>query len=486
MSSNLQDSIVRITSSNPGESDFGTGFIIFRDAQAVYVLTCARVVKAVGGSKSVRAGGFPASVVALGSENDVDLAVLSVKALQDRPVLPLGTYGQTGSNFRTVGFQQEDKLIITPILEGVLGDLVGVEVNDFSEYIDAWFLEITNDKLLKRGNSGSPVVDKESGKVIAVVSHLQDEGKEGFALSIKALTKIWHEEGMSIALLKEIVTDPFSETEDLNRSGEASLSATAEYILTQEEREKLIALLCKLPNINYANVRHSLVSTLPAEFQSNIAFDKPIEVHISEIVDFVVNDTQYKLPDGSYPIMIVIQNALNMVKKSQLSDELQMLLSDLKDRLEVVPQIKAVPTSLGNFIQYLENFILQMPALQYELKQVAISFSDTIQSPECEVESEHLTEICTKFRELDTIVKQSRDLDVKSHRIWLMNALLDFNREAKIIEDDINRFCEMYGAELEEDQPGGERQKIYEQLGKLINFCRLVLEAAEKLYNELL
>ena len=36
------------------------------------------------------------------------------------------------------------------ILEGVLGDLVGVEVNDSSEYIDAWFLEITNDKLLKR------------------------------------------------------------------------------------------------------------------------------------------------------------------------------------------------------------------------------------------------------------------------------------------------------------------------------------------------
>ena len=281
-------------------------------------------------------------------------------------------------------------------------------------------------------------------------------------------------------------TIPTSPNESDSTQGEVTNNSSIVELLTQEEREKLITLLCELPDIEYANVRHSLVSTLPAQFQSNTDFDMSLEDHIIEIVDTVISDPHFQLPDGSYPIMVLIQNAFNMVKKSQLRDELQLLLNSLKDRLGVVLQILAVPTPLDRFKQYLENFILQMPALGYELEHIPDSLRDFVASPECNEVCEHLNVICAQFLEVDIIVQQSRDVEVVSHRFPLMNSLADFNQQANCVQRKSEHFCTANEVVLEEDQTMEELEKIQQQLDLLMLCYTTLLKVARKLSSELL
>jgi TIR domain len=280
-------------------------------------------------------------------------------------------------------------------------------------------------------------------------------------------------------------TIPTSTNEVGSTQGEIQIQGSTEELLTQEEREKLIALLCELPNIGYANVRHSLVSTLPAEFQNNIDFDMPLGDHITEIVDTVISDPHFQLPDGSYPIMVLIENALDVVKKSQLRDELQLLLNNLEDRHGVVPQLHAVPTSLDRFIQYLENFILQMPAVEYELKSITKSFNYYMLQPVCKSLANRLVKVSAPFLELATLLDQSNIPKVKSFRVSLVFVLHDFNRQAENVEKTVNEFCTTYGTVLEKDQPVAERRAIQYKLDALRVFITSVLEKAKHLINEL-
>ena len=43
-----QNSVVLVRSTDPGEQSFGTGFVIHKDEQASYIVTCAHVVRAPG------------------------------------------------------------------------------------------------------------------------------------------------------------------------------------------------------------------------------------------------------------------------------------------------------------------------------------------------------------------------------------------------------------------------------------------------------
>ncbi len=394
--SSLKDSVVLIKNGDSDEGSYGTGFVIYHDRQATYVLTCAHVVNAISDTKTLEVGGATASKIVWGSEAGADLAVLSVEGLQDKPILCLSTTGKIGDKFTSYGLKKittlsADTTYLTIPLHFTRGEQTDVGPGNLSKRIDTWYLKLVEDSKLEDGYSGSPVIDDASGKVIGVLS-ISFRLMHGIAIAIKALKEIWPDMPPSLFQEPELGTIPTSIKEADSIQGEIQIQGSTAELITQEEREKLIGMLYELPNIEYANVRHSLVSTLPAKLQSNIAFDKPPELHITEIVDLVISDSHFKLPDGSYPIIVLIENALNIVKKSKLGgnlqsllETLQSLLDALKGRLGVVSQINNTTTSLDRFIQYLDNFILQMPALQYELGRVSDSFDDYIESPDCEV-----------------------------------------------------------------------------------------------------
>lgn len=192
MNESWQASVVLITSNDPGDSHFGTGFIIDEDELTTYLLTCAHVVRNVGGPEKVEINGMRAKIIASSPEEGADLAVLCTeKPLNRRPLL-LSTTGKKGELFTTAGFQLEDKRFLIRSLAGLIGKPVEIQMRGETHRLQAWDLEIADRNLLQPGYSGSPVVD-ENGNAMGVVSTRRGDGKTGVAISIAAVQKIWPE-----------------------------------------------------------------------------------------------------------------------------------------------------------------------------------------------------------------------------------------------------------------------------------------------------
>jgi len=191
----LEESVVLITSADPKKKDvIGTGFVIYREAQTSYVLTCAHVVKDVGGENNVLIYRQAARVIASSDVNDFDLAVLAVehKSLLERPILRLDFSGGEGKGckVKTAGYylySSEKKRSLASI-EGVLGRQKFREDPDTGDRAKAWEIHI-NQGQLQKGYSGSPVVNLSNGKVTGVVTNMGSEnsGEVGEIISIEAL-----------------------------------------------------------------------------------------------------------------------------------------------------------------------------------------------------------------------------------------------------------------------------------------------------------
>ena len=66
------DACILITSRNPDNRRFGTGFIIYHSGQKSYVVTCAHVISDVGGEELIEADGQPARIVGIGSDDGLN------------------------------------------------------------------------------------------------------------------------------------------------------------------------------------------------------------------------------------------------------------------------------------------------------------------------------------------------------------------------------------------------------------------------------
>ncbi|MEH1813404.1 MAG: trypsin-like peptidase domain-containing protein [Nostoc sp.] len=185
----IQRSIVLITSSDPKKNHFGTGFVIRQTISVAHILTCAHVIDDVGGVELVMVDGQNATVVVSGKDLGLDLAILRVEALWDKPALQIQGCGEKGRPVIMAGFQQYARNHLIRSLRGILGNKGGLQVNA-GECIPVWDLQVVDDYNLESGYSGSPIVDEATGKILGIVSHKQG-GKTGLAISIEALDKIW-------------------------------------------------------------------------------------------------------------------------------------------------------------------------------------------------------------------------------------------------------------------------------------------------------
>ncbi len=198
MSSSFQDSVILITSRDPDLQQkrvFGTAFIIHLTNEATYLLTCAHVVRDVGGAEKVLANGITAKVVASGESEGFDLAVLRVEELWNLPVLPLSPLCDEGKSFEIAGFYPFDPkgTLLLRRIQGYIGKQSFIPSTDGSDRIKAWDLRIEDEHILQAGYSGSPVVERASGAVLAIVSHQVSKGEKGLAIAIEGIKKIWAE-----------------------------------------------------------------------------------------------------------------------------------------------------------------------------------------------------------------------------------------------------------------------------------------------------
>ncbi|MCG8346308.1 MAG: SAVED domain-containing protein [Chloroflexales bacterium] len=191
MSVDVQESVVRVTSADPDNHSFGTGFVIGHDPDGdhAYVVTCAHVVRDVDRPPLVESR--PAEVVAIGAAERVDLAVLQVAGLAHMPPLGLQQLDTADLTVVITGWSRygnEPRLL--PIY-GTLDRKAILPGLQPDQRVDAWALKIPDDYPLAPGYSGAPVVDRASGNVVGVATTAEGSGERGMALSIAALALIW-------------------------------------------------------------------------------------------------------------------------------------------------------------------------------------------------------------------------------------------------------------------------------------------------------
>lgn len=186
------NSVVLITNADASNRKFGSGFAFYREPNAVLILTCAHVLDDVGGP--VRVEGKEVEIVARGTSDEVDMAVLRVQGLGTPPLL-LGSADKEDMDCTIVGFASLSS--ISPVrraepLQGKSGSRV-VFVTPKGIRVEVWRLWIDSKVLLEGGYSGSPVIDSSNGTVFAVTSHSIAKGESGYAVSLANLPKIWPE-----------------------------------------------------------------------------------------------------------------------------------------------------------------------------------------------------------------------------------------------------------------------------------------------------
>ena len=210
-------SIVLITSQDLENRNFGTGFVVHRQAQETFVITCAHVIRKVGGPEQISIYGHAATQRASGDPDQIDVAVVSVVGLAERPLLSLSLTGAAGDPFLTAGFQFFDQRYLLRPLRGTLGVETRLDLRDQEAGIAAWDLRIADDAFdLRPGYSGSPVINPEHGGVLGVVSHKSGD-RQGLAISSAALQHLWRDLPDGIFAVRNAPDVPLSRSAALKR-----------------------------------------------------------------------------------------------------------------------------------------------------------------------------------------------------------------------------------------------------------------------------
>ena len=217
----LKSSIALVEGTTIDNSDFGSGFLIYKDpkGRATYWLTCAHVVKAIGDLQGIRVGRLPATLVGpskkelFSLKDSFDLAVLRVEGLFKKKQVSLGKPRDTERHrFLATGHFQNTKTKQL-YLQEVSGTLSIDHQNIVSSNDYAWVLDLeVDDKFtLEPGYSGSPVFMPNSRKVIGVIEQSQISGKKGQAISIDAAINIFRTVEELRPMLRSQVSQSFED-----------------------------------------------------------------------------------------------------------------------------------------------------------------------------------------------------------------------------------------------------------------------------------
>jgi len=196
----MNPSIYLIQSQDIENSSIGTGFTIYQDAGGSYLLTCAHVVEQV---REPKIDDFVVEVVAIGSSDGIDLAVLYVKGLfskifrlQNRHCSSRDVLLRGYSGFTRDKVQEKSREAL------ILGHKVTLKQKKNNSICYAWQIVAKNRNQIEAGNSGGPLICEVSSNVIAVVSNNKGV-TEGYAISVEHLADIWEEMPSELLELEE-------------------------------------------------------------------------------------------------------------------------------------------------------------------------------------------------------------------------------------------------------------------------------------------
>lgn len=214
-----EKTVIQIESQGKSETLTGSGFLfnetgdiitnahVIEDADAIYVRTS-------------NAHFYPAAVVGIG--DDTDIAVIRVPQLAGEPYLALekDLLAETGDEVIALGSPHGFQNTVT------LGIISGSERNfsvDGFEYENAYQISAQ----ITHGNSGGPLINRDTGHVIGVNSVGTEDGTLGFSIPIKEIidqVEQWSQEAHNENL-------SFPNTDDILNFNPEQLTEDASYII---------------------------------------------------------------------------------------------------------------------------------------------------------------------------------------------------------------------------------------------------------------
>jgi formylglycine-generating enzyme required for sulfatase activity len=186
---------VRLIEHSDGR-EFGTGFAVYRDENASWLVTCAHVVDQPRQGATLSVSGRQAELVANGREQGrvqkIDLAVLRVSGLHVDKVLPLAGLTAQPSHCQIPGwFKHAEGSYRSTCLDASVGDPFSWTEPGSSLVAQAYELSIEQEGRLTKGFSGAPAVCSETGAVFAIIATKEEASRSGSAIGVAHLFDIW-------------------------------------------------------------------------------------------------------------------------------------------------------------------------------------------------------------------------------------------------------------------------------------------------------
>lgn|GEM_PF-3694797 len=175
-------------------SNFGTGFCVHRDERDTYVVTCAHVVENAYPTTQYQATVDGKLAIIEAYDRVADIAILRVESAKEYALLQLSDSATEGQKIQIVGMPpltkyREKREFLA--LDGVLAKESGWSKAG-EERIPTWYFKLDDPAFkLREGYSGSPVIDRETGYVVGIVSLQVKDGSMGIAISISRLKSLW-------------------------------------------------------------------------------------------------------------------------------------------------------------------------------------------------------------------------------------------------------------------------------------------------------
>lgn len=193
----------------------GTGFVVHQDERGIYVVTCRHVCEEL--VRPMVNGIEPDEIL---MDQYIDLALFHIPKLKIPP-LALQTEACPNLAVTTIGFSYFlNASSGKRLLEATVGrDTIELHKHKENLSYEMYQLHANSGFSFARGNSGSPVICKQTGKVMAVVSFRnREQSQEGYAVDIQYLQQIWHDAPAQLFIKekpKETVSSP--QTPKLNQ-----------------------------------------------------------------------------------------------------------------------------------------------------------------------------------------------------------------------------------------------------------------------------
>ncbi|GGE32166.1 hypothetical protein GCM10011391_08510 [Pullulanibacillus camelliae] len=293
-----QKAVVQIQVKNSDSETIGSGFLY--DSRGD-IITNAHVVS---GAKTVTvktsdAKTYEGKVIGIGQTTDV--AVVRVDKMTDIPPLELEAKGnvQVGDDIIALGSPLGLQNTVTPgIISGTNRDFT---IDPF-KYHHVYQISAP----ITHGNSGGPLIDEKTGKVIAINSAGMEEGNIAFSIPIKSVldqVTDWSEHPQTINGINGSMTQNATQQE----TGD-TLKSDAEYLIKYFYED--------LSTHDYV----SAYALLGSDWQKRVAYDTFREGYLSTMKITVDNVTGSLSTDGKQVTVIAKITAQELSNNGETTD----------------------------------------------------------------------------------------------------------------------------------------------------------------------